>query len=57
MYSVAGRLPRLGERELFFLLSITCNYVVCVRRGFLFLLEVGIGYAISLWHSLPGLSI
>ena len=37
MLAVADRLPRLGERELFFLLSFTCNYVDSVRRGFLLL--------------------
>ena len=36
-------LPRLGKREPIFLLSSTCNYVVSVRRGFLFLLVLGIG--------------
>ena len=41
------------EREnYFFLLPFTCNYVVSVRRGFLFLLVLGIGLVILLWHSL-----
>ena len=43
------RLPGLGKGELFFLLSLTCNYVVSVRRGFLFLLVLIIGCVISLW--------
>ena len=42
---VAYQLPRLGKRELICLLSFTCtcNYVVSVRRGFLFLLVLGVG--------------
>ena len=50
--AVADQLPRLGKRELAFLLSFTCNYIVSVRRGFLFLLVLGIGCVILLWHSL-----
>ena len=46
------QLPRLGKRELICLLSFTCNYVVFVWRGFLFLWVLGMGYAILLWHSL-----
>ena len=34
------------------LLSFTCNYVVFVWRGFLFLWVLGMGYVILLWHSL-----
>ena len=49
---MAERLPRLGKRELFFLQCFTCNHVVSVRRGFLFLLVLGIGCVILLWHSL-----
>ena len=30
----------------------TCNYVVFVWRGFLFLWVLGMGYVILLWHSL-----
>ena len=58
------QLPRLGKRELICLLSFTCNYVVFVWRGFLFLWVLGMGYVILLWHSLslpynyfPGLKI
>ena len=43
---------RLGKKGLIFLLSFTCNYVVSVRRGFLFLLVLGVGGVILLWHSL-----
>ena len=39
-------------RELIFLLSITRNYVVSVRRGFLFLLVLGTGCVILIWQSL-----
>ena len=47
-----GQLPRLGKRELIDLLLFTCNYVVSVWRGFLFLRVLGMGYIILLWHSL-----
>ena len=50
--SVVDQLPRLGKRELIFLLLFTCNYVVSVWRGFLFLWVLGIGNVILLWHSL-----
>ena len=43
---------RLGKRELICLLLFTCNYVVFVWRGFLFLWVLGMGYVILLWHSL-----
>ena len=46
------QLPRLGKRELICLLLFTCNYVVSVRRGFLFLWVLGMGYVILLWYSL-----
>ena len=49
----SGLITLLGEeRELRFLLSLTCNDVVSVRRGFLFLLVLRIGYVILLLHSL-----
>ena len=50
--SVSGSLTSVGERELICLLLFTCNYVVSVRRGFLFLWVIGMGYVILLWHSL-----
>ena len=43
---------RLGKRELICVLSFTCNYVVSVRRDFLFLLVLGISCVILLWHSM-----
>ena len=46
------QVPRLGKRELMCLLLFTCNYVVSVWRGFLFLWVFWMGYVISLWHSL-----
>ena len=52
MLTVVDQLPRLGMRELICLLSFTCNYVVFVWRGFLFLWVLGMGYVILLWHSL-----
>ena len=42
----------MGKRELICLLLFTCNYVVSVWRGFLFLWVLGMGYVILLWHSL-----
>ena len=49
---VVAQLPRLGKRELICLLLFTCNYVVSVWSGFLFLWVLGMGYVILLWHSL-----
>ena len=49
---VVDQLPRLGKRELVCLLLFTCNYVVSVWRGFLFLWVLGMGYVVLLWHSL-----
>ena len=46
------QLPELGKRELVCLLLFTCNYVVSVRGGFLFLWVLGMGYVILLRHSL-----
>ena len=43
----SGLITSVGEeRELICLLLFTCNYVVSVRRGFVFLLVLG------MWHSL-----
>ena len=50
------QLPRLGKRELICLLLFTCNYVVSVSRGFLFLWVLGMGYVTLLLHS-PSLHI
>ena len=52
MSTVVDQLPRLGKRELICLLLFTCNYVVSVWRGSLFLWVLGMGYVILLWHSL-----
>ena len=46
------QLPRLGKIELICLLLFTNNYVVSVWRGFLLFWVLGMGYVISLWHSL-----
>ena len=43
---------RLEKRELICLLLFTCYYVVSVWRVFLFLLVLGMGYVILLWHLL-----
>ena len=37
VYAVADQLPRLEKIELIFLQSFTCNNMVSVRWGFLFL--------------------
>ena len=50
--TVVDQLPRLEKRALICLLLFTCNYVVSVWRGFLFLWVLGMGYFILLWHSL-----
>ena len=50
--TVVDQLPRLGKIELICLLLFTCNYMVFVWRGFLFLWVLGMGYVILLWHSL-----
>ena len=50
--TVVDQLLRLGKRELICLLLFTCNYVVSVWRGFLFLWVLEVGYVILLWHSL-----
>ena len=42
----------LEKRELICLLLFNCYYVVSVMKGFLFLLVLGMGCIISLWHSL-----
>ena len=46
------QLPRLGKRELVFLLLFTCTFVVSVLGRFLFLLVLGMDCAFLLWHSL-----
>ena len=48
----SGLVTSLGKRELICLLSFTCNFVVFVWRGFLFLWVLGMGYVVLLWHSL-----
>ena len=52
LYAVVDQLPRLGKRELVFLLLFTCSFVVSVSWRFLFLLALGMGCAFLLWHSL-----
>ena len=48
MLTVVDQLPGLGKRELARLLLFTCNYVVSIWRGFLFLWVLGMGYVILL---------
>ena len=52
MYDVVDQLPRLGKRELVFLLLFTCSFVVPLSWRFLFLLVFGMGCAFLLWLSL-----
>ena len=46
--SYRGSITSVGEGELICLLSFTCDYVVSVRRDFLFLWVLGIGCYILL---------
>ena len=43
LLAVAAQLPRFENRGLICLLLFTCNYVVSVWGGFLFLLLFGMG--------------
>ena len=43
-----GSITSIGEEKANFLLSFTCNYMASVRRGFLFLLVLGIACIILL---------
>ena len=52
LYTVMDQLPRLGKRELVFLLLFTCSFVVSVLGRFLFLLVLGIYSTFLLWHTL-----
>ena len=51
--SCSGSNTSVGEEGAYLFLSITCNYMVSVREGFLFLLVLGMGCVMLLWHSLP----
>ena len=55
MYAVVDQLPRLEKRELIYLLSFTCNYVVSVQRGFLFLLVLWMGCVIFVALPVPSI--
>ena len=50
--SCSGSITSVGKEAATFPVSFTCNYVVSIRRCFLFLLVLGIGCVILLWHSL-----
>ena len=51
--SRSGSITSVGEeRANLSRLLFACDCVVSVRRGFLFLLVLGMGYVILLWHSL-----
>ena len=53
--SCSGTITSVGEERANFLLSFTCNYVVSVWRGFLFLLVLGIDCYFIVAH--PGHSV
>ena len=46
--SCSGLVASVGEERA----NVCCNYMVSVRRGFLFLLVLGMCCIILLWHSL-----
>ena len=48
----SGSITSCGEERATLSAVFTCNYVVSVWRGFLFLWMLGMGYVILLWHSL-----
>ena len=56
LYAVVDQLPRLGKRELVFLLLFTCSLVVSLSWRFLFLLVLGMGCAFYC-GALPGPSV
>ena len=49
--SCDGSVTLVGEERAIFLLAFT-YYMVSVRRGFLFVLVLGMGCIILLWHSM-----
>ena len=52
MLVFSGLITWVGEERANFSASFICDYVVSVQRVFLFLLVLGIGCVILLWHSL-----
>ena len=50
--SFNGFITLVGKERAIFLLSFTCNYVVSVRRGFLFFLVLRMGCVILLCYFL-----
>ena len=50
--SCSGSITSVGGERASLSGIVCCNYVVSVRRGFLFLLALGMGCVILLWHSL-----
>ena len=50
--SGSGSIISVGEERAYLSAVFTCNHVVSVGRGFLFIWVLGIGYVILLWHSL-----
>ena len=52
LYAVVDQLPRLGKRELVFLLLFTCSFLFSVSWRFLFLLVLCMSCTFLLWDSL-----
>ena len=50
--SCSGSITSIGEERANLSAEFTCNYVVSVRKSFLFLTVLGMGCVILLWHSL-----
>ena len=48
----SGSITSVGEARGNLSAVFTCNYVVSVRRDFLFLWVLEMGYVILLWHAL-----
>ena len=48
----SGSITSVGEERAYLSAIFTCNYVVSVRRGFLFLMVLGMGCVIILCHYL-----
>ena len=52
IWAISISVQKKHQIHIICLMLFTCNYVVSVWRGFLFLWVLGMGYVILLWHSL-----
>ena len=48
----SGSITSVGEERANLSAFVTCNFVVSVWRGLLFLCVLGMGYVILFWHTL-----